>query len=282
MKEQRTLWKRAFQDSEKYMDYYFANKAGKSCVYTDWEGEELCAMAFFTPYSAFYMGHACKIPYIVGVATEEKYRRQKRMTRLLERGINEWREKSPLVFLSPETPRVYEPLGFVGTYRRETTRIHMSGKRWFPSQKWHKLSEKEKEEVVQFVGNLLAEEAFELYLDHSKEYYEEVEKEMQALDGGILVLREETAVIAVVNYIHEDAEYEVTELICHRKQSRRVIESILDRLDTSVLVVDDSYFISGLENAEISKEPQEKPYIMYRVTSEDKSPILRCYINDIT
>ena len=108
MKTHKKLWDRAFHDTKKYMDYYFSHKAVKSGVYSDYEEDELCAMAYFTPYQAQYMGKNCKVHYIVGVATKSKYRRQRRMTKLLSQGIDVCsQEGSPLVFLSPENPKVY-------------------------------------------------------------------------------------------------------------------------------------------------------------------------------
>ena len=100
MKTHKKLWDRAFHDTKKYMDYYFSHK-----------------------------GKNCKVHYIVGVATKSKYRRQRRMTKLLSQGIDVCsQEGSPLVFLSPENPKVYDSLGFVGTYWRETTSVQGKGK----------------------------------------------------------------------------------------------------------------------------------------------------------
>ena len=69
MKERYLLWERVFEDTKQYMDYYFSNKARRSQCIEDREGETLCSMAFFTPYSVVYQGEKMTLPYIVGVAT---------------------------------------------------------------------------------------------------------------------------------------------------------------------------------------------------------------------
>ena len=283
MKTHKKLWDRAFHDTKKYMDYYFSHKAVKSGVYSDYEEDELCAMAYFTPYQAQYMGKNCKVHYIVGVATKSKYRRQRRMTKLLSQGIDVCsQEGSPLVFLSPENPKVYDSLGFVGTYWRETTSVQGKGKSWYRVSPFCELTEGEKEKAACFSGEKLKEEKFELYLEHSKKYYEEVEREMKALEGGVLVLYETGDIVAVANYIQENGKWEITELICPRDAGKKVVETLCDYLKTEELTIDDSYFIAELKGEGISKKRQEKPYIMYKTTSLEDSPPLHCYINDIT
>lgn len=283
MKTHKRLWREAFHDSKEYIDYYFANKAIRSGVYSDYDNDFLCSMAYFTPYETMFMGRECKSHYIVGVATEKNYRHQRRMTKLLEQGIAVCcQEESPLVFLSPETPRVYKTLGFVGTYWRETTTVNYRGDRWFRIVPFQEMKKREKEEVAAFAGHMLAAEGFELYLKHSAAYYEEVEKEMNALNGGVLAVYEGKEPVAVVNYICEDGQMEVTELICRKDKGKKVVETVSDYLNTTFLKIDDSYFISEIEGKGIVREKQERPYIMYKVTSEEESPVLRCYINDIT
>lgn len=283
MKTHKKLWKEVFHDSKEYIEYYFANKAVRSGVYSDYDDGHLCAMAYFTPYEAMFMGRECKTHYIVGVATDKNYRHQKRMTKLLEQGIAVcFQEESPLVFLSPETPRVYKTLGFVGTYWRETTTVNYTGERWYKTVPFNELNKKRKDELAEFAEAMLLSEGFELYLKHSAGYYEEIEKELNALNGGVLVLYEGQEIVAAANYICEEGQMEVTELICQKDKGKKVIETISDHLGTAFLKIDDSYFISEIEGKGIVREKQEKPYIMYKITSTEESPELRCYINDIT
>ena len=280
MKQQKDLWSRVFEDTEKYVDFYFSEKAPISKCYVDYEGEALCSMAFFTFYPAFYKGQRVKTPYIVGVATEENFRHQKRMTKILQQGIKDCREQDvPLVFLSPANEKIYEPLGFVGTYWRETTTFTGEGEGIFDAKCWGELTLREKEAVARFATDTLEKEKFDLYLEHSISYYEMVQRELEALDGAIYVLYDQGNVTAVANVIYEEEKYEVTEFICPRKKSKSAVETLLFVLRTTELTMDDSYF---LEHVDAVKTKQQKPYIMYRYTTDEQPEPIRCYINDIT
>lgn len=283
MKAHRELWERAFGDPDEYMDFYFSQKAVRSGVYSDYHRGELCAMAYFTPYRAVYHGRECKAHYIVGVATEAEYRRQKRMTRLVEQGIEVCRQEgSPVVFLSPEKPRVYQSMGFVGTYWRQTTTVDIGGREWFRAVPFDGLQKNDKKELSSFAEDMLSAEKFELYLEHSPAYYREVAGEMNSLGGDVLVLYRGQEIVAALCYIHEKEEYEVTELICRRELGREAVETVCHYLRTRRLVIEDSYFIPELDGEGVFREEQEKPYIMYRSVFSRESPVLKCYINDLT
>ena len=284
--ELRNLWERAFGDTEKYMDYYFSHKACVSERYTDSENGELVSMAFFTPYPVVFRGKACKSFYIVGVATEEKYRHEHRMTRLLERAMETCRKKKiPFVFLCPETPAVYKSLGFVPIYQRETTYIDGNYVREQTDKTvtvWDKLSETEQMAAVSFANEMLEKEAFDLYIERSVTYYNDVASELQALDGELLVVWDACgAVHAVVNLIYEEERYQITEFIADSCQIKKTVDALLQYLQTDKLQIDDSYFLHKFCETGVTKKRQEKPYIMYRMLFGE-SPVIRCYINDIT
>ena len=155
MQEVKSLWHRAFGDTKRYMDYYFAQKAPASRLYTDYEGVELTSMMFFTPYEICFRGKLMTAEYIVGVATEEKYRRQGRMAHLMKQAIEMEHERGiDWVFLCPENPAVYDSLGFIPTYWRETT-YYEADEEWdvreFQVMNWGRLEQKEKEKRAELV-----------------------------------------------------------------------------------------------------------------------------------
>lgn len=280
MKQCKEMWQEIFGDTTEYVEYYFANKAKRSTLYRDEVGDELASMAFFTPYAAYYRGKRCEVPYIVGVATKPLYRGEKRMTKLLTKGVKEWFDKgAPFVFLSPASAEIYTPLGFQGIYQRETTEVRRVGKEHYLVKDWKTLTSHEKTSMISFVAEKL--EAFDLYLEHSLSYYEEVQKELEALAGSVLVLFQGEKVMAVANYIHEE-NYEITELICHRGDAEAVVDSLLAYAHTDYMVFEDSYFISEWQGEGISRKKQKEPYIMWKTKEHTSEEICSCYINDIT
>ena len=285
MEEYAGLWKRAFGDTDQYIRYYFSGKAKKSIIYENRTGEELASMAFFTPYAAYYRGERRTLAYIVGVATEEKYRRQGRMRKTLTAGIDAQKKAgAPIVFLCPENPSVYEPLGFIDTYWRKTTIV--TGYGGAPAEltaiPWQDLSGRQKESAAAFAGKMLAAESFDLYLEHSVNYYEEVNREMQALDGEVLTLWRGKNAVAVADRIWEDGHHEIEELIASREMAESVIRTLAGRLKSDRLVIVDSYFISHLEGDGICQKIQDKPYIMIKNTDGSPAAPVSCYINDLT
>lgn len=282
----KSLWKRAFGDTKQYIDYYFANKAPVSCAYTKEQGDDLVSMAFFTPYKIKLYGKECTGCYIVGVATEEKYRKKHYMTALLQKAMQEQKKKGiPLVYLCPETPAVYHSLGFVPVYWRETLYIeenYAAEKTEGMLKSWDSLSESEQNRTVQFVNGMLEKEAFDLYLQRSREYYDGVALELQALLGNVYVLFHTGGeIIAVMNVIYEEKRYQVTEMVVKASCEKQAVDALLAEKETDRLQIDDSYFLSGFSGQGVRREKQKKPYIMYRMLSGE-TPAVRCYINDIT
>lgn len=281
--EYRRLWRDSFGDTEKYMQYYFSRKADRSCVFRDREAGQLCSMAFFTVYDAVLLGRNCRLPYIVGVATDVARRHQGRMTRVLQQGMEKMKKQGyPLVFLSPADPALYTPLGFVPGYKRETTLLEGEGHFSLQVHPWDRLGETEKQQAARFAEDQLRKEPFDLHLVHHREYCDEVNRELKALEGNLLVLADGEKIVGTANWIVEDGSCQVTELICERESAAAVLESLLAWGEGEPLTIDDSTFISHVKGEGIRRKKQDKPYLMYRPLGQDSLEGLRCYINDIT
>lgn len=283
MERFRRLWREAFGDTERYMDFYFRTKAKRSRIFADYEKQSLVSMAFFTPYQGVFRGNKRQVEYIVGVATEEKYRHRHRMKKLLESAIaDRQREGIEVVFLSPENPKVYESLGFISVYERVTTRAEGPGEKRFETMLWRSLSRTQKKTLSDWVNHRLQAENFELYLEHSPAYYDEVDKELEALGGELVMFWDGDVPAAVCHVIREEEVPEVTELITLRENAEETLLTLLYYLKQGCVNVTDSYFISHVKEDWISHVPQQKPMIMYRYTSGKKPEPIHCYINDIT
>lgn len=285
MKQHKQLWRDAFHDTEEYTDYYFQNKAKRSEVFSSYDGTVLRGMAFFTPYTVIFRGAKRTAYYIVGVATHEKYRRQGCMSRLLQKGMEACAAKEgedTLFFLCPETPRVYETLGFVTVYRHDEIIVERTGHAWFRTKRMKTLADGEKQQVISFVKARIRQEKCELYMDHTVSYYEEVIHELRTLQGDVLVLYEKDEVIAVVNYTYEEERFQITEWIGLREKGEKIAETLLAYWNSGCLYIEDTYFLTELSGQGITKRHLSKPYIMCRFASGRTVPPLRCYINDIT
>ena len=280
-----SLWRDCFGDTEQYMKFYFEKKAPASDVFEDWEGNKLCSMAFFTPYDAVFLGEKCVVPYVVGVATRADKRHEGRMTKVLTEGMAHFRgKKSPLVFLSPADPAIYKPLGFRETYWKEVFEYTGAGKLSLTVRRWDELSERKKQEAALFAESRIESLQRDFHLIHHVSYYNQVHEELKALDGALYVFFEGEKIAGVANWICEDGENEVTELICAADKGIVVLESLLAVCEGISLKVEDSTFLpkSELKKRGIAVRREKNPYMMYRMLCETCERPLSAYMNDIT
>lgn len=290
--DHKELWKKIFCDTDPYVEFYFDKKARKSIVYSKYEKDELASMAFFTSYPVIYRGEECICPYIVGVATREESRHKGYMTRLLEQGLMDSKESGArLAFLSPADEKIYEPLGFQGVYYRRQIEVMMSyirGNRmkWYEVTKYSDLDTKSRKRVGEFSNAQLYAADLDLYIHRSREYYDLLCKEAEALDGCVLVLEEGGYIKAVAVYIHEEDVYEVTEVICAKEDGQKVLETIcayFAQEETEKVIFSDGYFLEDVTGSGIRIQQMEKPYIMIKLLDETEDiSDLKVYINDIT
>lgn len=285
--EHKKLWKKVFCDTDKYIDFYFQEKAGKSIVYSKYEDGELASMAFFTPSRVMFRGSECICPYIVGVATRRESRHKQYMTLLLEQGLmdHRWRG-AKLAFLCPADENIYKPFGFQGVYYRRQIEVLGNKQKWYSAVSFSRLEPQLRNKAAEFASAQLYMSGLDLYLCRSREYYETLHKEMKALEGRVIVLREGEFIKGVVAYIHEEDTYEVTELICDPEDGKKVLESVcayLGEAETKKIIFSDGYFLENVSGPGICIRQMEKPYIMAKPLDEEIDlDGLKVYINDIT
>ncbi|MBQ3517191.1 MAG: GNAT family N-acetyltransferase, partial [Lachnospiraceae bacterium] len=119
----RPLWEKVFaEDSKEFTEYYFANKAERNLVFIRTDEEKIVSMLHLTPFLTGRMEPVC---YIVGVATEEQYRRQGLMADLLKEALQfMWEEGQPFTFLMPANPAYYTPFQFTYVYDKPVWKLN--------------------------------------------------------------------------------------------------------------------------------------------------------------
>ncbi|MCR5691697.1 MAG: hypothetical protein K6G62_05715, partial [Eubacterium sp.] len=147
---------------------------------------------------------------------------------------------------------------------------------------WEVLDDLEKKIASAFAERRLKEANFEVYIHHAVDYMDQVDQELQALGGGLLVVRSQGGVIGVANTAMDQDEHLITELICQSGKGQVVLEAVLEYLHADKITVEDSYFIQNLQGDHVTQIKQKKPYIMAKYTNGRKLEPFFCYINDIT
>lgn len=226
----RTLWERVFsEDSHEFTDYYFEEKAGRNRAFVlypdtgeaeearysdtgdteelitaDLKGEAPAAMLHLSPYvMELRVGDtftSLEINYIVGVATEAKYRHRGYMRELLKASMDYmYARNQPFAFLMPASPKIYEPFQFVYIYdkkkykakvleRRETIRDSSPGH----SQRPWEIAVLQRKEVPQLLhyANSRLKENYDVFIRRDEAYYDTLIRELEVQNGAIYLLRE--------------------------------------------------------------------------------------------
>lgn len=110
----RTLYETVFfQDEARFVDYYYTCKTRNNVIYVAEDEKGIHAMLHLNPVKVCWNGKTETIYYIVAVATEQEYRHQGLMRRLLNQSMQElYEQRAPYVFLMPASEAIYTPFGF--------------------------------------------------------------------------------------------------------------------------------------------------------------------------
>lgn len=267
--EHRRLWRDAFSDTERYMDFYFGNKVYISKVYSRYEGDKLASMAFCTPHHTSFFGIEEDLSYIVGVATDVAYRKQGRMRELLIESMMEGISAGQsMIYLSPANENYYKGLGFVGMYDRHPVVVEDFSPSSLTVKSYGKLSVEKRKEVVRFVNYKLESSDKNFFVKRSLGYYDLLQKEMQSLLGDVLVFyNEESQIIGSAWLGAEEGKAEVYELVCSEQYTKEMIDAVWHyikehaELEEEKLTVFDTEFLPN----DFKGKKEDKSYIMGRI-----------------
>ena len=109
------MWQRNFRDPASYADFYFSEVYGKNEVVLRMgrDSGDLMGMIHLNPYVLSMRGIGMPAHYIVGVATDEEYRRQGVMRSLLAESFTLLRDRGEcLTYLMPADEDYYLPFDF--------------------------------------------------------------------------------------------------------------------------------------------------------------------------
>lgn len=127
LKQVRDLWKECFQDTEAYMDFYYSWKTKDNVIFGLYDEKRLISMLHLNPYQLSINGAKANSYYIVGVATDEAYRKRGLMRKLLSAAMRQmYAEQVPFTYLMPAKEAIYLPFDFriVTVQKRMSIPLH--------------------------------------------------------------------------------------------------------------------------------------------------------------
>ena len=186
------MWQRNFRDPVSYADFYFSQVYGKNKVLVriddqteteDFsEGEQvLKGMIHLNPYSFRMRGINLPVHYIVGVATDEAYRRQGVMRDLLAQCFSWLRKEGEcLTYLMPADPAYYLPFDFRFGRPQLEMEFYMEGDLEEGTYDFRESLSPEELAACSAIENEYKKDHYDLFTAITSDYLVRLEKEARA------------------------------------------------------------------------------------------------------
>lgn len=263
----RPLWEKVFsEDSKEFTDYYFANKAERNLVFARADEDKIVSMLHLTPYMTGHMEPVC---YIVGVATDEAYRRQGLMDRVLKEALQfMWTERQPFTFLMPANPAYYTPYHFTYIYDKPVWKLN---EEVLPVRYLEAAAKYEAEfhlvvkergtlqicvakdadfmRIAEFANQLLQKNA-DCFMLRNRNYYKLLKKELIAQGGNLFMVEQGGELKGILAYTCEKEKHGLQEVIMDESLSEWQfvsIESYKPAIMARILRVED--FIGNMQTS---------------------------------
>ncbi len=276
-RQSRRLWEQVFaEDTRAFLDYYYYFKTRDNVIYVIEEEGAIRSMLQLNPYTMQvgteqFIGH-----YIVGVATEEEYRKRGYMGALLRKSMQDmYTCKEPFTFLMPAAEAIYTPYDFRFVYKQKIQKYILGTKR---DQSMRSVPEENHGEVVVSdagIGdgaaladffNVYFAEQFQIYAVRDENYYRTMLFEQQSENGGIRLLKKEGKLVGAFLYGDEEG-LEIREPFYLKENEQEFWDAVrqlcVERNQTETFVYAGIDCDSGVQ--QFLKEETKKPMVMFRI-----------------
>ncbi|MGN0395149.1 MAG: GNAT family N-acetyltransferase [Coprococcus sp.] len=233
----RKLWKEAFDDSESYMDFYYQYVYPDNVVFGAYDKNKLVSMIHLNPYSVMFEGREMTLHYIVGVATDEEYRKQGVMKTLMLKCCEYLKSLGePFTYLMPENEIYYAGMGFC----RYEDSVIVPIKSYEKMMQCHQdnengkqLNNYEKDICIKSVSDVYEHDLerfnydlylrYDLFAVHDSRYMELLDRQCRAENGEAYVLYKSGAIQAVFGFMEDGGCYECVQYISLRPSVEELI-----------------------------------------------------------
>ena len=149
----KSLYKEAFfEDSQSFVGYYYDEKLKDNRILADIEGREIRSMLMLNPYNISVFDRKYKLNYIVAVATEERFKRQGFMRKLLNKALIDMNTLNiPFTYLIPANKDYYIPFDFAFVANKNEYNIDLSQTE-YEKITLKELTYEEAQEIISFIN----------------------------------------------------------------------------------------------------------------------------------
>lgn len=250
------MWQENFHDPVPYADFYFQEVYGKNEVLLNQEEDATVkGMLHLNPYTLHVEGQPTEAKYIVGVATDEEYRRQGVMRELLVKTFQTLRDRGELfTYLMPADENYYLPFDFrFGMAQIEQELEYLPGQADIGQSESQmdkeekanqngdrengqnlsaqsvsqpesysiktELSDEELERIV-LQENTIKDTLFDIYTEISVAYIRRMEKEVESDFGQVLYVFDGEDYVGRVAVGAEDSYFVLSQVFCAQRSKR--------------------------------------------------------------
>jgi|GEM_PF-6269388 len=196
-KGQKQLYRKVFGDSAELTDEVFRRAAHCFCVFKD---GETASVALALNKKLFANGKEVPIYFLVGVCTDERYRRKGYMRAVLEQAqVAAKRDDIAYIMLATVKPELYSPLGFLPLVKREEYKCTGGATRYTI-----------KESNIEFLAHRYAKivKKADMYAVRNADYYARLEETYRAEGTSVIKVFEDGKAIG---YIVAESDGRITE-----------------------------------------------------------------------
>lgn len=274
IEECSSLWEACFGDTKEYIDFYREEKMKKNRVLHIIQDDTIVSMFHLNPYEIQINDKRHILHYIVGVATNESYRRRGYLRRQMQEAFEQMYEaKEAFTYLMPAAYELYAPYDFRYIYcqrrhqlvlRQELNKISSEA---IP---WREASRELQELAIKLANERLTTE-FTVFTVRSLSYYQSLAKEMSASNGDVVICIGNGRIRGIIAYTVEEETLYFVESILDPEQSKRDMQGLISNVAAKEkfhkIRLLESYFIKEEDLEEIDEfmTSEEKPIIMARV-----------------
>lgn len=267
------LWIRCFGDTEAFTKYYFDWYFPQNRVWVCEEEGRILGQLHENPYDLSVFGEKARLPYIVGVSTEEHFRHQGIMRSMLMQSLKEAAANElPFVYLMPADEAIYLPFGFAYIYAQDVQKLAAvrpdstdavrlrSGELSYAGITAKRPSSYTAFAAAAAIGNSILEQHCDVYTQRDVWYMKRLAAENQAEGGDFLLLYADDGPAGYLSFgMEEKTEIlEFAVLEPYKEAASAWLREAFSDTDTVLL---------SMPGAFVFPETEKKPVIMGRITN---------------
>lgn len=260
----KALYQAVFsEDSREFVEYYYRCKTRENRIYAvENEGGEIVSMLHLNPYLMKQGAQEAFGEYIVAVATDERYRHQGMMRRLLKESLEDMRRMGePFAFLMPAAEAIYRPFDFHFIYSQNQGRIAVRDYAGKPRLACRTAEKKDLDALADFANAYLRRNK-NTFAFHTAEYFETLLEEQRCQNGNVVLMLEQENIRGYFFTTLENGA-EVREPVAEEGYEEFLLPSVAGYFQEQEQVK-----LCGFPDGVLEAE-EKKPLIMARLTNPE-------------